>query len=613
MSEDSRSARGQRLGPLSLLLVPALLAAFVLPSALNVNQSNPSPTLEYAPVPASDENPPPTPGNLDTLALASTTGLKSPGNGPGDGGGGGGGDESALIPPPLPELVKRVASSKTCVGTPPRQTEDPYSPPCVATFKGNNGGATHVGVTKDEVKVLFYFKAYNLGEPGTYWDLGRPATAGKVDPDVIASLRVWQQYFNQRFQAYGRFVRFIAYSGTGGDAESRRSDAAKNWDEIKPFATVIHAPNAEPYMEEMARHQVLNFTGGLDGGEYISADAYKEVRPHGWGSYASSELKAKIYASYVCRQLAGKAPTFGQVPGATRKFGLWFSTDVDFPEIGRFGEQVKQLLLDTCNVDAIPKASNKTHFTGGTANSQAAAAAAADWQRQNVTTVLHTTGEETGFTQAAGKLGYFPELVIADDHFWAGNHHAPYQDPNVMRNAVLVTDVPSFAREQDTYCYQAFKDTSPGARGAWSCYLYPSILQLMTAIQGAGPTLNPKSVDEGLHAIPAVPSKDPTTPACFYLPGDYTCIKDAVLEYWDGAPKGNRPQYDRGPCWRGVDGGARWIAGQWPAEDRVAKTDRTAGQGSCNNHTAGITPASQGLVKTATTASPTNHHLGDLG
>lgn len=42
---------------------------------------------------------------------------------------------------------------RRCVGDPPRQIEDPHSPPCVPYWAGGNGGATWPGVTADEVRI----------------------------------------------------------------------------------------------------------------------------------------------------------------------------------------------------------------------------------------------------------------------------------------------------------------------------------------------------------------------------------------------------------------------------------------------------------------------------
>src|SRR5207244_2206863 len=53
---------------------------------------------------------------------------------------------------PGAELTSRF----DCVGNPPRQTEDPLSPPCVPSFHGANGGATAAGVSATEIRVIAY-------------------------------------------------------------------------------------------------------------------------------------------------------------------------------------------------------------------------------------------------------------------------------------------------------------------------------------------------------------------------------------------------------------------------------------------------------------------------
>src|SRR5688500_10546893 len=54
-----------------------------------------------------------------------------------------------INPPPIDFPCLR-----RCVGDPPRQLEDPQSPPCVPYWQGDNGGATWKGVTRDEVRVV---------------------------------------------------------------------------------------------------------------------------------------------------------------------------------------------------------------------------------------------------------------------------------------------------------------------------------------------------------------------------------------------------------------------------------------------------------------------------
>ena len=69
--------------------------------------------------------------------------------GPGTGPGGSGAATTTTAPPPTAP-PKQVPSNlvKRCVGNPPRQIEDSQSPPCIAYWEGDNGGATSPGVTR---------------------------------------------------------------------------------------------------------------------------------------------------------------------------------------------------------------------------------------------------------------------------------------------------------------------------------------------------------------------------------------------------------------------------------------------------------------------------------
>src|SRR5687768_14862135 len=117
--------------PLLALGVAALLILAVLPNSLNLPQTNPTQTLEYAPVPPEDEsNDVPPSGNLAAVGLGSSSGIQG-------GGAAGGNDEvpttTTLLEEELGALPsdsgqKGQATNKRCVGNPPRQTEDPLAP-----------------------------------------------------------------------------------------------------------------------------------------------------------------------------------------------------------------------------------------------------------------------------------------------------------------------------------------------------------------------------------------------------------------------------------------------------------------------------------------------------
>jgi hypothetical protein len=99
------------------------------------------------------------------------------------------------------------------------------------------------------------------------------------------------------------------------------------------------------------------------------------------------------------------------------------------------------------------------------------------------------------------------------------------------------------------------------------CGFYKNLFQFFVGVQVAGPRLGPTSIDKGFHAIPSVRSQDPRVPACFYLPGDYTCVKDYVLGLWDSAARAD-PQ--RPGCYRFAQG-ARYLLGEVPPGNATAQ------------------------------------------
>ena len=330
-----------------LLVLGLALAVLVLPSALNLPQANPATTPEYAPVPPGNDNrPPPSNGNLAALGMASSSGVAGQsGQGPGS-------------KPAAPEtgtdiasVVRRNPSTKRCVGNPPRQTDDPLSPPCVGYFKGDNFGATYPGVTRDEVRILFYMESgYYCGTSqgcvqspvDSYDDLAKPPDSNEYI--VEHELRVWQRYFNDRFQTYGRFVHFFVYwtaSYTASETpEERRNDAAANYDRVKPFAVISFAKdNGADYTAAMAQHGALNF-GAYYERSQKDFQAYPKLV---WGYPPSVENFASMFSSYVCREVAPYPVSFSGNgdTGKPRKLGLLSSADPTVPAFQLFASLVR--------------------------------------------------------------------------------------------------------------------------------------------------------------------------------------------------------------------------------------------------------------------------------
>jgi hypothetical protein len=583
---------GRRYPPLAVVMVALALAVFALPSALNLPQANPGQTLEYAPVPG-DQGQPSNNGNFAGL------GLGQGGTGSGSVGNAGSGDQAGIPPPPQQALpgVGRTPSKYQCVGNPPRQTEDPNSPPCVAFFSGDNGGATHTGVTRDEITTLFTldrssYAASDGDEQGMapgYYDLSQ---APKGNEHVmLRGLRLWETYFNQRYQTYGRQVRFTAYvtpDSSPASPAARQADASDNFKTVHPFAgfpDLIYG-NEQSYINATAQQGVMDFGALL----MRTSDSFTTYPKQIWGFQPSTQEEARMYAAYVCAKAKPNPVSFsGNTPsdnGKTRHFGLIYTTDQNHPELVAYGQEVEQQLA-RCGISIgvdrgeLPVWGDGLDSSG--ANTTAATAFLARFKRDGVTTVLWAGDPEITVSSTAAKTAYYPEWLLAGDGYQEGNFAGSLQDQQEWTNARVITPlVQDRAGQVSVDCREAALSINPSVSSVdlpYYCRWYDDLRQYFTGIQVSGPRLAPDTMDQGFRAIPAHASTTAGEPACFYVPGNYTCVKDAIAEWWD--PHGGDPSAQSAGCWRINFDGRRYQPGNWPAGDVRAQEKPT---NPCNTY-----------------------------
>ena len=583
-SKTHREDWVRRYPPLLAMALAVLVAVFVLPSSLDLQQANPTETQQFAPVPPSSRQAPSQLGNLSSLSLGTSASLGldaagGPGAGPATSGGVG-------VPgqPGTPLGAGALPSEKDCVGDPPRQTQDPLSPPCVAYYAGNNGGATYAGVTRTEVRVLIYADAeedYNTSEgtdssysglEGKCFDLSQPVTINSVE---LRNYRRWQLYFNDRYQTYHRLVHFWAcFSSDGDTAAGRVADAASFYAEIHPFATITSAAVEgilAPYDDYMAAHHVLIF-GSL---EMNDNSFYQQYPGQIWDYRPTVERQAAAFSSYVCQKVlhlpvvdSGNAGEDGK----PRVLGLMTTTDPAYPNIIEYGQLIKQQ-VEACGGRFAATASfplDASEMPGSYA-----ATNMAQFKAKGVTTVIWGGGVELFQGEAAASLDYYPEWILAGDGGDDSDIYSQLEDASEWAHAWVVSYTTYYGPTSQQPCYVALQSVDPnvGSDAIYACltdYEYEDLRQLFTGIQVAGPDLGVVSMDEGYHAIPPLANSNPAVPACFYPAGDYTCIQDSVVEHFnpDRSPPdaGALPQPLPTGCWQMLTNGARTLDGQpWPA------------------------------------------------
>lgn len=421
---------------------------------------------------------------------------------------------------------------------------------------------------------------------------------------TVRGLRVWQTYFGERFQMYGRSPHVYVFFGSGSSKtpEGRRRDAASIRALIpgEPFAVVSFATEGaeDSFLVALARKGVLTFA---ESGPR-SASFFNSHPKLMWSVRPLAEQQAAVYGSYVCSQVVGRAPVLAGedlqmhadlLGGGKRSIGMIRTSDPDWEGLQVFADLVHQYVQDcggSIDVEAIFPDCCLAHDGGE--NPGYAYVQMAEFKQRGITTILWPGGINGQYGVAAAALGYRPEWILAGDGYTDANFPTLLSKNTATFDgrALVVTPQPVEGGLEQQLCYEFYREidqSTPREDLGYTCDFYRPLHQLMVGIQLSGPFLGPTNMSAGFHAIPHTLSADPTTPACFYETDDYTCIKDAQAEYWSatGLPPGSKTP----GCWRPIDGGLRHRT-DWPNENLNA---RITGSEPCNGYSssAGFDPA----------------------
>lgn len=573
--------------PLISLAVSLLITVAILPSSLNLPQSNPSETPEYAPIPPEDDSPAITSGGFSSLGLTSSNTLRTRiQQGP---------------PPETPPGRPPPSQQKEC--TRGLQTEDPNSPKCQDFFEGDNGGSTWQGVTGNEITVLIYNQVGRIIDQGqgqvqdtpsagTYCDVeimdcDEPGEEGygETDDDPHMWLKIanaYSRYFNDRYQTYKRYVHFYYYWSNADSPPTRKADAVDNWERLKPFAVMNKTwwgGYNEEYAQQMAAFDIMVFSPSdspLSRSFFNAPDLASKV----WSYIPDVENWADMYIGYICNKVVGTkvnhaGPAFqgpdGQ--GEDRRYALMYTTDPAYGNLQHFAQLVKDALAKPqCGSIYKPGVTPEVTFpyagwyvdnrseaqTYGTTN---VAKLSGAYDGRGANTILWLGGAEAKTTVAASSRNYYPEWVVAGDGDLDGLGYARSQAQDVWKYAWVQTYQLRVDSREENHGYQAYKDADPdGTDYNWAITFYRDFFMMFQSIQVAGPNLNPASVDAGLHAIQRKESTSAYVSACYFLPGDYSCQKDGTEYYYDSdtvASDGSRGVY------RMVRDGFRYARDRW--------------------------------------------------
>jgi len=549
----------------SVVVAVAVLVAAV---ALTSRQSAPPTIAEFAPqavaqikqtLDEQSENDPARTGN----GTAGGEQAPSPSPLPGDAPPAVGPDGSPLpsagaAPPPPPIEQPRV---RQCVGSPPRQTEDPQSPPCVPYFDPDidNGGATSKGVTSDQITIAV---------PQQFLE--------DVNPTLKAA-----QFFSKRYELYGRELVLVPYATTGcveaqPNPAKMRADAVAVDEELQAFATLAYAgcQGADHhYYDALADRGIIsivdgNVTTGLERN-------YARRSPFQWNVMAGTEVILANTAQFYCGSLAGEAPRYAgarqlQVP--VRKLGVITtrSTDGTTPDLTPLRDGLR-----ACGITPVEVREDQT--PGQNRNGVNAIVQLQDAGVTSVMCLCNPVDLREGYMRAASAQGYQPEWVESSyinndlDNTYGGGNAPPDQSSHVIgisfRNKLLP--------KQDMPWFWAVKEADPTFEPAAGVYYsansrYLQLLLLASGIQLAGPALTPENFAQGLQRA-TFPNPGAGEAPYFqarvgFTGPRHTMTGDATMFSFDPRSPGTiDPSIPGAICY--VDRGRRYGLGSWPTSD----------------------------------------------
>lgn len=447
--------------------------------------------------------------------------------------------------PPKREIEQNKV--KHCVGNPPRQTEDPQSPPCANYWEGDNGGATSRGVTAQEIRV-----AYPNTEPAA-------GLFQKLLP-----------HFNRRYQFYGRIIRGVPISVPNNN----RIAFAAAADEAGVFAALDYqqdiTPNTsgEPTLEELVRRKIVTVAGMTR--RFTDAEIVG-MSPYYWQYEPSLDFLQRQAGALACRlQHRPAAHGSPEVRLKPRKFAVVYER---FPDGRTMSLKPLQDALARCGEEA-------TFYEVANTNLDAGVRRAQDMRSKDITTMitlltpLNLTGEMNRYSQ----VNWEPEMLMSG--FSVPQHEFQLQSFGDASRRSKMFGIGQFNKlnpQGDEPAFWAAREVNPedqairtSAQGHAFYLWYQSLLLLSSGIQQAGPRLTPTTFAEGLEKTrfpnPGWGRAPYWQGHVGFGPTDHTMLNDVTAVWWnESAPSYRSPTHPRAG-WCYIDRGARYNGPTFPAD-----------------------------------------------
>jgi hypothetical protein len=446
-----------------------------------------------------------------------------------------------------------------CANRKAQVPNDPYSPPCIA-FSGVNGGDTYRGVTPTEITISA--RLAGLPDFSAAPSDNGPAASFSIKPEEIKrTLEGLADYFNSRFQFYGRKLKMVFFDGKGnfntelqgGGQEQVEADAVKAAEEIKAFADIIAI--SAPYSDALARRGVMSF-----GAPYMSQEWMAARRPYAWSPTTDCTFIQQTVSDYVNKRLAGKPAKYaaGDLKGKPRTTAVIAPENPWYQQCVEAGEKVAKAA-------GHPNQARIAYKLDFNTLSNQAASIIAKLKSEKITTVICGCDPALPIflTSKAQEQGYSPEWIITGAGFIDLDILGQLYQQDQWSHSLGVSFIGPLQPLRATTGYNAFKIARPNEEPSQLVdILYYLMDMLAIGVQHAGPQLTPETFERGMYAWPGGSGPAGTWK---FTPGRYTPTQDAREIYWDR--NAVSPQNKEKGSYVETMPGKRFRPGDWPATD----------------------------------------------
>lgn len=431
----------------------------------------------------------------------------------------------------------------------------------------DNGGATSQGVTADSIKVVVYVAK----EDDAVLNFITSAIENDdTNQQVKDTYQGYADMFNEFYQTYGRTVEleFLDASGESQDEVAARADAVKAAEEMGAFAVWGGPVLTSAFADELAARGVV-CVGCLLGG---SVEFYEDHAPYIFSSGMNADQVQIHLTEYLSKQIAGGPAEHAgdEYTDQERVFGfLWI-------EANDTSADQADMLVERLGEEGIELAENISFVLDPARLQEQATSILAQFKAAGVTSLIFSGDpiSPATFTQEATAQDYFPEWILGPQVLVDTTAFSRTYDQEQWAHAFgpspLVARFPS--QQQPPWALLEWYTGAPPPAEDTNGVLFPNPNVFYAGLQAAGPDLTPESFQAGLFSLAPEEPATSFSSASWGDHGlwpyvDYNGTDDVTEIWWDPEATGPDEIRNEGTgMWQYVDGGKRYLPGQWAEE-----------------------------------------------